>query len=124
MSLQSPLHKVEGLGSAHSGLTHFWRERVTAAALIPLSVWLVASGLGLVGATEAEVAGFLQRPWNAVLMGLFVVLTCIHMSLGVQAVIDDYIHSEGQKIALLLLNRAFVWLLGAVSLVAILRIVT
>ena len=123
MSLETPLHRVQGLGSAHGGVTHFWRERVTAAALIPLSVWFVTSVLRLIGRSEAEVAGFFQRPWNAVFMGLFVLVTCIHMSLGLQVVIDDYVHRPGRKIALLLLNRAFAWLVAAMSLVALLRIV-
>jgi succinate dehydrogenase / fumarate reductase membrane anchor subunit len=122
MSLETPLHRVQGLGSAHSGVGHFWRERVTAAALIPLSAWLVFSILRFVGTTEAEIAGFFQRPWNAMLMGLFVIVTCVHMMLGLQVVIDDYVHHPGQRIVLLLLNRAFAWVVGASSLIALLRL--
>jgi succinate dehydrogenase / fumarate reductase membrane anchor subunit len=122
MSLETPLHRVQGLGPAHSGVGHFWRQRVTAVALIPLSIWLVAAVLGLVGTSEAEVAGFFQRPWNAILMGLFVVVACIHMTLGLQVVIDDYVHSPGQRIFLLLLNRAFAWVIAAACLIALLRI--
>jgi succinate dehydrogenase / fumarate reductase membrane anchor subunit len=102
MSLETPLHRVQGLGSAHSGVTHFWRERVTAAALIPLSAWLVISVMLLAGKTEAEVAGFFQHPWNALLMGLFVIVSCVHMMLGLQVVIDDYVHHTGQRIVLLM----------------------
>jgi succinate dehydrogenase / fumarate reductase membrane anchor subunit len=83
----------------------------------------VISVLRLIGTSEAEVAGFFQRPWNAVFMGLFVLLSCIHMSLGIQVVIDDYVHHPGRRIFLLLLNRAFAWLVAAISLVALLRIV-
>ncbi|HUJ47896.1 MAG TPA: succinate dehydrogenase, hydrophobic membrane anchor protein [Rhizomicrobium sp.] len=122
MSLETPLHKVQGLGSAHSGVTHFWRERVTAAALVPLSAWFVVSVVRLVGAREAEVAGYFQRPWNALLMGLFVILTCVHMTLGLQVVIDDYVHGTGQRIVLILLNRAFAWIIGGISLIALLRL--
>jgi succinate dehydrogenase / fumarate reductase membrane anchor subunit len=122
MSLETPLHRVEGLGSAHSGVGHFWRERVTAAALIPLSAWFVASVLWFMGKTEAEVAGYFQHPWNALLMGLFVIVTCLHMMLGLQMVIDDYVHRPGQRIFLLLLNRAFSWIVGGLSLVALLRL--
>ncbi|HEY4112815.1 MAG TPA: succinate dehydrogenase, hydrophobic membrane anchor protein [Rhizomicrobium sp.] len=122
MSFETPLHRVQGLGSAHSGVSHFWRERVTAAALIPLSAWFVISLVRLVGTSEAETAAFFQHPWNAVLMGLFILLSCVHMTLGLQAVIDDYVHSAGQRIALLLLNRAFAWLIGALSLVSLLRL--
>lgn len=122
MSLETPLHRVQGLGSAHSGVSHFWRERVSALALIPLSAWFIFSVVRLVGTTEAETAAFFQHPWNAVLMGLFILLTCVHMTLGLQVVIDDYIHHPGQRIVLLLLNRAFAWLVGALSLVALLRL--
>jgi len=122
MSLETPLHRVQGLGSAHSGVSHFWRQRITAAALIPLSAWFVFSVIRLSGTTEAETAAYFQHPWNAVLMGLFVLITCIHMSLGAQVVIDDYVHSAGQRILLVLLNRAFSWIIAGLSLIALLRL--
>jgi len=122
MSLETPLHRVQGLGSAHSGVRHFWRERVTAAALIPLSAWFVVSVMLLVGQTEGEVAAYFQHPWNALLMALFVIVACVHMMLGLQVVIDDYVHRPGQRIVLLLLNRAFTWIVGGLSLVALLRL--
>ena len=123
MSLETPLHKVEGLGSSHSGVTHFWRQRVTAAALVPLSIWFAVSVLGLVGANSATAASFLQHPLNAILMGAFVVVALYHMALGLQVVIDDYIYTNWQKLSLMLLMRAFAFALGAVSLFAIFRIV-
>ena len=123
MSLETPLHKVEGLGSSHSGVTHFWRQRVTAAALVPLSIWFGVSVLGLVGVNSATAASFLQHPLNAILMGAFVVVALYHMALGLQVVIDDYIYTNWQKLTLMLLMRAFAFALGAVSLFAIFRIV-
>jgi len=122
MSLETPLHRVQGLGSAHSGVRHFWRERVTAAALLPLSIWFIVSVVLFVGKTEAEVAGYFQHPWNALLMGLFVIVSCVHMMLGLQVVIDDYVHHSGQRIVLLLLTRALVWLVGGLCLMALLRL--
>jgi len=130
MSLETPLHKVQGLGSAHSGVKHFWRQRVTAAALIPLAVWFAWAVLGLVGGSEAQVLAFLTRslhapfaiPLNAILMGAFVVILLYHMVLGLQMIIDDYIHSEGGKIFLMLLMRAAALAIGAGSLFALLRI--
>ena len=122
MSLETPLHKVEGLGSSHSGVTHFWRQRVTAAALVPLSIWFGVSVLGLVGVNSATAASFLQHPLNAILMGAFVVVALYHMALGLQVVIDDYIYTNWQKLSLMLLMRAFALALGATSLFAILRI--
>jgi len=122
MSLETPLHRVQGLGAAHSGTQHFWRQRVTAVALIPLSVWFAVSVLNLIGAPEVAVLTFFQHPLNAVLMGIFIVTLLIHMVLGLQMVIDDYVYKDGQKIALMLLNRGLAWLVGAVCLLALLKI--
>jgi succinate dehydrogenase membrane anchor subunit len=122
VSLETPLHKVRGLGSAHSGVTHFWRQRVTAAALIPLSLWFGVSVLGLVGAHTAAALAFLSQPLNAILMAAFVVILLYHMVLGLQVVIDDYVHSNGQKLFLMLLTRSFAIAAGATSIFALLRI--
>ena len=122
MSLETPLHKVRGMGSAHSGVTHFWRQRVTAAALVPLAIWFGVSALGLIGAHEAATLTFLSQPLNAILMAAFVVILLYHMTLGLQVVIDDYVHGNGQKLFLLLLMRAFALAVGATSLFALLRI--
>ncbi|MEI9993682.1 MAG: succinate dehydrogenase, hydrophobic membrane anchor protein [Rhizomicrobium sp.] len=122
MSLETPLHKVEGLGSSHSGVTHFWRERVTAAALIPLSIWFAVSALGLIGAHEAAVLAFLSQPLNAILMAAFVVISAYHMNLGMTVVIDDYIYVAWQKISLRLLSTLFALAVIAASLYALFRI--
>jgi succinate dehydrogenase / fumarate reductase, membrane anchor subunit len=82
VSLETPLHRVEGLGSSHSGVTHFWRQRVTAAALIILGIWFAFSWFGLVGAHEAATLSFLSRPVNAILMAAFVIIALYHMALG------------------------------------------
>ena len=122
MSLETPLHKVEGLGSAHLGSRHFWRQRVTAVALIPLGIWFAVAVLGLVGANEPSVLFFLTRPINALLMAAFVIIVLYHMSLGLQDVIDDYVHASGQKIFLMLLMRATTFAIGAASLLALAKI--
>ncbi len=122
MSLETPLHRVQGLGSAHSGVGHFWRQRVTAVALIPLSLWFAYAVLALIGAPEVQVLTFFQHPLNAVLMGLFVLVALIHMALGLQVVIDDYIYSDGQKLFLLLLIRGLAWLIGAACILSLLKI--
>jgi succinate dehydrogenase / fumarate reductase, membrane anchor subunit len=122
MSLETPLHKVEGLGSAHSGVTHFWRQRVTAAALVPLAIWLAVSLLGLIGAHEAAALAFLSQPLNAILMAAFILIAVYHMALGMQVVIDDYIYVNWQKLTLMLVMRAFALAVIAVSLYALLRI--
>jgi len=122
MSLETPLHKVEGLGSSHSGVAHFWRQRVTAAALIPLTIWFAISVLGLTGVNSAAAMTFLQHPLNAILMAAFVIVALYHMALGLQVVIDDYVYTNWQKLSLMLLMRIFAFAVGAICLFAILRI--
>ena len=124
MNTQTPLHRVQGLGAAHSGTQHFWRQRITAVALIPLSIWFGFTALTLIGAKETEVLGYLQHPWNAGLMGLFIVISLIHMTIGLQSVIDDYVQQPGLKVLSMLLNRGFAWVVGTFSLIALLRIVS
>lgn len=122
MSLETPLHKVEGLGSAHSGVTHFWRQRITAAALVALGAWFAFSMLGLVGASEAQTLYFLSKPLNAILMAAFVLIGVYHMALGLQVVIDDYIHGSGMKLFAMLLMRAYSIAVVATCLFALFRI--
>jgi succinate dehydrogenase / fumarate reductase membrane anchor subunit len=94
---------------------------MTAVALIPLSVWFAASALAYVGADQGAVAAYFAEPINAVPMFLFIVAATYHMSLGLQTIIEDYFHNEGQKIALLLLNRFAAWAIGAASAFALVK---
>jgi len=82
----------------------------------------VYAGLALVGADRDAVVAFLHQPVNAIAMALFVIATLYHGVLGLQVIIEDYVHTEGGKIAVLLLNQLFAWILGAVSLFALLKI--
>ncbi len=122
MAYRTPYSRVEGLGSAHAGVEHFWRQRVTAVALIFLTVWFAVAMLELAGAPRAAIIGYLNQPLHAVMMVLFVIAAAIHMSLGVQVVIEDYIQRESTKIMLLLLNQAFAWGVAAASLFAMFHI--
>ena len=122
MGTQTPLARVEGLGAAHSGTGHFWRQRVSAVALLPLSVWFVYAAVVLVGANRDAAVAFLHQPANAVAMALFVIATLHHTVLGLQVVIEDYVHTEGWKIAMLLFNQLLAWILGAISLFALVKI--
>ena len=123
MSLETPLHKAQGLGSSHSGVGHFWRQRVTAVALVPLSVWFAISVVGLVGVPYAGVLTFLNNPVNAVLMAAFVLISLYHMTLGLTEVILDYVPHPGFKLFLMLVNWGFALTLAAATLFALLRIV-
>ena len=121
-SAQTPLHKVQGMGSSHSGTGHFWHERVTAVALIPLSLWFLYVMLGLAGTSEVTALQFLAHPWNALLMAAFAATSVYHMSLGLQVVIDDYVHASGKKIMLLLLVRFVTIAIISTCLFALIRI--
>lgn len=105
MSLQTRLATVRGLGSAKDGTHHWWGQRVTAIALVPLTLWFVYSVIMLAGATHGDVAAWLGQPLNTVLMLLLIVATFHHVQLGLQVVIEDYIHSEFSKLTTLLLVK-------------------
>lgn len=122
MTLRSPIGRARGLGSAKSGAGHFWQQRLTAIGLVPLLLWFVISVIGLAGADYATVKGWLGNPFNATLM-LLVVLTAVwHAVLGVQVVVEDYVHTESSKWALLIgvrLLGAFVAVFATVSVLKV-----
>jgi succinate dehydrogenase / fumarate reductase membrane anchor subunit len=122
MSLETPLHKAQGLGPAHSGVGHFWRQRVSAVALIPLTIWFAISVLGLVGTSIVSVLIFLSNPLNAVLMAAFILISLYHMTLGIQEVILDYVPHPGFKFFLMLVNYGFAIAIGAACVFSLLRI--
>jgi succinate dehydrogenase / fumarate reductase membrane anchor subunit len=119
---RTPRARVEGLGAARAGTMHFLHQRISAVALVPLSIWFVVKALGLVGANFAEVLIFLADPVNAVLMVLFIGAALYHMALGMQIIVEDYVHQDGVKLALLILIRFAMWGIGAAAAFAVLRI--
>jgi succinate dehydrogenase / fumarate reductase membrane anchor subunit len=122
MSIRTPFSRVQGLGAAHSGTEHFWRERASSVALIPLTAWFVYAAIHLIGLSYEDAFTFLHKPVNAIAMLLFVIASVIHMTLGLHVVIEDYVHTEGSKLLLFLANKAFGWIIGVASVFAILRI--
>ena len=105
MSLKTPLGRVLGLGSAKEGTDHWWAQRVSAVALILLGSWFVISLLRLDSLTYLDVIRFVGVPLNAVLLSLLSLTLAYHSYLGVQVVIEDYVHAPGAKVVSLLLSR-------------------
>lgn len=124
MSIQTPLGRVRGYGSAKSGTQHFWYQRMTAVALVPLTLWFVWAVVRYTGAPHAEVMSFLSHPVSGIAMAMFVVVGLVHMLLGAKVVIEDYIHRESTKIALLVLLHFAVFAVGATCVVSVLRILS
>ena len=122
MSLRSPLGQVRGLGSAKDGTGHWWAQRVTALALVPLTLWFCAAVAGLAGADYTAFRSWVAQPVNAGLLILLVVATFYHMVLGLQVVIEDYIHGEGMKLAALLITKGLAVVLGLAGLLSVLTI--
>lgn len=118
----TPLSKVRGLGSAKDGTHHWWVQRVTAVANIPLVLFMVISFVGNAGKGHADWVAWLQQPVVAVLTILFVLNVTYHMRLGLQVVIEDYVHSHGLKITSLLLITFACVLIAALSVFSVLRI--
>ncbi len=122
MSLQNPLARVRGLGSAKEGVHHWWVQRLTAIALVPLTVYFVWLLLGTVGLDHAGARAAVAEPMNAALLAAYVIALFWHAQLGLQVVIEDYIHVRWQEITLQVLVRFATLLATLVSLVAIGRI--
>jgi succinate dehydrogenase / fumarate reductase membrane anchor subunit len=122
MDTRSQIARVRGLGSAKEGVQHWWVQRLTALALVPLSIWFVAGVVALTGASHAEAAAWVGNPLNATLMILTLGLTFHHAQLGLQVVIEDYVHAEGAKLALLILVKLLALALAVAGALAVLRL--
>ncbi len=120
MSLRTPLGRARGLGSAKDGAQHWWHQRLTALALLPLAVWFVVSLITLADATYEDVIDWLSSPVVAGLMLLWIFTMFYHLKLGLQEVIEDYVHSEWRKLASLVFVTFSTITLGLACALAVL----
>jgi len=119
---RNPLKRAIGLGSAQSGVGHWWSQRLTAAALVVLGLWFVATVLCLLHADYATARATVAKPWNAVMLMAFSITVFWHAVLGLQVVIEDYVHTRWKEVVLMVLIK-FLAVLGALaSVLAVLRV--
>ncbi len=121
-SMKTPLKRVRGLGSAKSGTDHFWKQRLTALAGVPLTIVMVAVAIALVGKDATAAKAVVSHPLVAIPVILFFVSTMIHMRIGMQVIIEDYVHEEGPKVLLLALNTFFSIAVGLAGIFAVLKL--
>ena len=122
MSLRSPLGRVLGLGSAQSGVHHWWLQRLTSVALVPLTIWFLVSLLALPSLGYETVTAWMSQSWTALLLILLVLSAAWHSQLGVRVVVEDYVHGPGARtLTLVLVGFAHV-VLAAAGVFAVLKI--
>ncbi|MCK5478256.1 MAG: succinate dehydrogenase, hydrophobic membrane anchor protein [Methylococcales bacterium] len=122
MDYQTPLAKVRGLGSAKAGTSHFWMQRITALTLIPLSLWMVLYTKQLLEATHQDIIVWLSSPLDTILALAWVIAAFYHAALGLQVVIEDYVHTDWIKISSIWLMKLVFFFFALAAIVAIFRI--
>ncbi len=122
VSRRSPLARVRGLGPAREGVAHWWAQRVTAVALVPLLLWFVASLCVMTGASQQEVRAWIADPVVSVLLVLLTVAGFHHAQLGLQVVLEDYVHTEWLKIASTILTKFAAVVLAVMVIFSVVRI--
>jgi succinate dehydrogenase / fumarate reductase membrane anchor subunit len=118
--MRSPLGRAIGLGSAKEGVEHWWLQRITAVALVPLSLWFVIAIIRLVSADSDGVRDWVGNPLPAIMLVLLLIATFYHAALGLQVVIEDYIHAELTKLALVVIVRLGCFALAVAGMFAVL----
>lgn len=121
-SMRTPLSRVRALGASHSGTSDFWRQRVTAVALVLLILPVILVVMMLLGRNQAGAAQILGSPLVAIVMLLFIIASAWHMKIGMQVVIEDYVHNEKLKLASIMANNFFSAAVALASVYAILKL--
>lgn len=122
MSLRTPLRRVLGAGSAKGGVHHWWQQRLTAVALVPLTVWFVVSLLALPAFDHATVSAWMGQSWTALLLILLVVVAAWHSQLGLRVIVEDYVPAPGARTVTLTLLSFLHALLAAAGVLAVLKV--
>ena len=122
MDMRTPLGRSRGLGSTNDGVHHWWMQRLTGIALIPLTLWFVYSAVKMSGASHAEFTTWATTHGNPILLILLIITMFHHGQLGLQVVVEDYIHSEGTKMFLLIAIKFAAIFFGASAIFAVLRL--
>lgn len=120
--MRSPLGRAIGLGSAKEGVDHWWLQRLTAIALVPLTLWFVIAVIGLVGADRPVFIEWVRQPVSAVLLILLLIATFYHSALGLQVVIEDYVANETARFTLLIVMKLASIVLAALGIFAVLKL--
>src|SRR5215469_976377 len=120
--MRSPLGRAIGLGSAKEGVEHWWVQRITAVALVPLTLWFVIALIGLVGADLETMESWVSRPLPAILLVLLLIAMFYHMALGLQVVVEDYVRGELAKLGLVIIVRLLCFALAVGGIFAVLSI--
>jgi succinate dehydrogenase / fumarate reductase membrane anchor subunit len=121
-SMRTPIGRVRGLGGAHAGTADFWRQRLTALALVLLFIPVLVIIMMLLGRNHAAAAQILGSPLVAIIMILFIIASCWHMKIGLQVVIEDYVHDEKLKLTSVIANNFFAAAVGLASIYAIIKL--
>jgi len=120
--MKTPFARVRGLGTAHSGTEHFWMQRLTGVANLPLIIAFLVVIVSLAGSSQASVIARLSNPFIAMILLAALISVLLHMRIGMQVIIEDYVHTELRKIALLMINTFFTLAIGIAATYAILKI--
>ncbi len=120
--LRSPLGRARGLGSARAGAAHWWAQRLTSVALVPLTLWFICAVIRLQGAEQHAIVGWLSAPVPLVLMLALIAATFHHLQLGLQVVLEDYVHDHALKLASVLAMKAACVLLALACIVSVLKL--
>jgi len=121
-SMRTPLGRVRNLGASHSGTTDFWRQRITAVAMVLLILPVIVVVMMLLGSNHAGAAQILGSPLVAIILLLFIIASAWHMKIGMQVVIEDYVHNEQLKLVMIMANNFFAFAVALASIYAILKL--